>query len=394
MRVCARFMVVAGGLTMVAAGPVSAQRVATREIVWPAPPEEPRIAYAGSLHSEADFGKKPSFFSKMFRAFAGGRAQAVREVRRPFDVYVDRAGTMYVTDGLLPAVLVFDPTAKEARQLGEDVPGGLRKPMGLAGDSQGRIYLADAAARRIVVFASDGTYLRAFGGPELLNPVDVAADAGRDRYYVVDSYRHQVLVYDGTGHLREHIGRSGGGADSTTTGSSEDSDAATARSHGGGEVGALRDTWENRGNAPGEFRYPFAIALLHDGSVAVSDQMNFRVQLFDTHGGFLRSIGQLGSTPGSFARPKGIAVDAENHLLVADGAFNNIQIFDTEGRLLLAFGQIGLGEGEQWLPMGVAVDAAGKIYVADRFNNRIQIYRGMRSPSSVRPGAGLESNPQ
>lgn len=361
------------------------QRVATQRLVWPTPPEAPRVVYTGSLRSEADFGKKPSFFSKMFRSLAGGRAPLYRTVRRPFDVLADRAGVIYVTDGLLPAVLAFDTKGKTARQLGEDVPGGLLKPMGIAGDRDGRLYVADAVARRVVVFGPDGSFLRTFGSrDDLQNPVDVAPDPARNRYYVVDSYRHQVLVYDVAGTLIARIGRSTEREEHH--GAASDGDAVpVSPGHEGNVRTEPSDTWRNRGDGPGDFRYPFAVAVLSDGAIAVSDQMNFRVQLFDASGAYLRTIGSLGNVPGTFARPKGIAVDADDHLYVADGAFNNIQIFDREGRLLLAFGTIGLGEGEHWLPMGVAVDGSGGVYVADRFNNRIQLYRILSDSLSVLP---------
>ena len=71
------------------------------------------------------------------------------------------------------------------------------------------------------------------------------------------------------------------------------------------------------------------------------DSMNFRVQIFDPDGKFLRVFGKLGDSFGQFARPKGIGVDSEGHVYVVDSAFNNVQIFDETGRLLLFL--VGLG---------------------------------------------------
>ena len=44
------------------AGDLAAQRPATEELVWPLPPEAPRIRYVGQLKSEEDIGKKEGFF--------------------------------------------------------------------------------------------------------------------------------------------------------------------------------------------------------------------------------------------------------------------------------------------------------------------------------------------
>ena len=64
------------------------------------------------------------------------------------------------------------------------------------------------------------------------------------------------------------------------------------------------------------------------------DSMNFRVQIFDAEGKFIKKFGEVGTGYGQFSKPKGIAVDSEGHIYVVDSAFNNIQIFDAEGKLL------------------------------------------------------------
>ena len=189
----------------------AAQRPATGTLTWPVLPEAPRIRYVGSLSSERDIGRTESFFGKLRAALAGGPRQGVIAIERPFDTHVVDGRRFYVTNGALRAVLVFDRDRKRAQALGEDVPGGLLKPMGLGGDAHGTVFVADAGLRRVVAFAPDGRFRRAIGGPSLLlNPVDVAADPSGDRLYVVDSYLHQVLVFDSSGALLTRIGRDAG----------------------------------------------------------------------------------------------------------------------------------------------------------------------------------------
>ncbi|MFQ5550565.1 MAG: hypothetical protein ACE5FJ_04950, partial [Gemmatimonadales bacterium] len=50
------------------ATPLLAQRPASAELRWPSEPEPARIAYVGSLSSERDIGKGPSFFGRIFNA--------------------------------------------------------------------------------------------------------------------------------------------------------------------------------------------------------------------------------------------------------------------------------------------------------------------------------------
>jgi len=105
------------------------------------------------------------------------------------------------------------------------------------------------------------------------------------------------------------------------------------------------------------------------------DSFNFRVQIFDKDGKFIKKFGGVGTGLGMFSKPKGIAIDSEGHIYVVDAAFNNVQIFDTEGRLLLFFGEMGNRPGQFWLPAGMAIDKDDNIYVADQYNRRINVYK-------------------
>jgi DNA-binding beta-propeller fold protein YncE len=363
--------------------PLPIGRRVTAKVVWPAPPEQPRIAYAGFLRSELELGRKESIFARLKQALAGTEKSVVA-LQRPYDVYTDDGDRMYVSDGSLNRVVVFDPKTKAARFLGTEGHGQLGKPMGLGGDGK-HVYVTDPAGKRVVVFRPDGEFVRAFGGDAiLLNPVDVAVDAARGRVYVADSYLHQVVVFDLAGKVVQRIGRDVGDIAKKKNVVA----LLTPRTHGPSAYATEpRDVTDNRGGAPGEFRYPAHVAVGPNGKLYVSDGMNFRVQTFDAAGRPLGAVGHLGDTPGSFARPKGVAVDSEGHLYAVDAAFNNLQVFDGEGRLLLAFGSMGRSHGQLWLPLGVHIDGKDRVYVADRFNKRVQIYEFL-SDADRAAGAG------
>ena len=369
--------------------PVTGQRAVEDTILWPLPPDAPRIRYAAVLRNERDLGKTRGFLGRMSNALIG-TSDGVVGVIRPHDVFVDADGSMYVTNGLSSAIWVFDPNAKEARLLQPDGAGTLVKPMGLAGDASGSLLVADPGARRVVELDGAGAFVRAYGGETvLLNPVDVALSPRGDRVYVADSYLHQVVIFDRDGALVSRVGRDEGDIRAKTArrlNAVVAGQEAAARegdptyNHGQGES---NDLVENRSMEYGQFRYPAFVATAPDGTVYVSDGMNFRVQALAADGTFLRSIGRLGDTPGSMARPKGIAVDSEGHLYVVDAAFNNVQIFDDEGRLLLAFGAFGAGPGQLWMPTGLSIDQRDRIFVADRYNNRLQIFEYLADGRSL-----------
>jgi len=379
-------------------GRVAAQQIATEELVWPLPPDPPRIRYVGQVRAEADIGKKRSLLGRMTGALVGTEDLG-SAIERPHDVYVEEDGKLlFVSDGGTGKVMVFDVERQEVRFLGEEGPGALAKPMGLDGDGAGRVYVSDPATDRVVAFSAAGDFLRAYGGSAILhNPVDVAVNPEVGRLYVVDSYLHQVVIFSlESGDVVGRIGadrddlaakrevlremkRAGKGAEQHSMENLPETESAPG--HEAGEV-EPSDLYRNRSSEPGEFRYPGFIALGPDGTIYVTDQMNFRVQAFDPEGSFLLQIGAHGSQPGQFARPKGLDVDSEGHLYVADGAFNNVQIFNREGDLLLSFSSIGGGEGEVWLPLGMFIDPENRIYLADRYNNRIQIYRYLEAPDT------------
>ena len=377
----------AAALAFVAAGwgpsAVSAQQAGGEaQLVWPAPPEVARVRFVSSLATEADIGRKESFMRRVRRAVVGGSVEGTLRVQRPYDVFAWQPERIYVSDGLTQALLLFDRTRREAELVGLDVPGGLQKPAGIGPGPAGGLMVADQGGRRAVQLDSAGHFVRTFGGPHLLvNPVDAAADTATGLVYVVDSYLHQVVVFDAGGEVVRRLGRQDVEAKALAQ-AAEQPARPTHETPGGGTSESVgphraqtRDALNNRGEGEGEFKYPYSVAVAGDGTVYVSDQMNFRVLAFDRGGSFLRQIGEVGTQPGQFARPKGVAVDAGGRLYVVDAAFNNVQIFEPSGRLLLAFGGGGSGAGLQILPLGLAIDASQRIYVTDRFNNRIQVYQ-------------------
>ena len=125
----------------------------------------------------------------------------------------------------------------------------------------------------------------------------------------------------------------------------------------------------SRGSGDSQFNNPFGIAVGGGGKIYVADTANNRVQVFDSHGGFLSTVGDA-----DLSMPQGIAVDSAGNIYVADTANNSVQVFNSLGNPWLTFGSSGTGNGEFFSPTGIAVDSDGKIYVADTNNNRVQVF--------------------
>ncbi|WP_026362284.1 SMP-30/gluconolactonase/LRE family protein [Geopsychrobacter electrodiphilus] len=118
---------------------------------------------------------------------------------RPLSIAVDRSGRVYVVDSLNFRVEVLDDKGHGIGTIGGlgDVPGTFSRPRGVAVDSVGHIYVTDAAFDNIQIFGPDGRLLLVFGSGGkwgLSLPSSLFIDQ-RDRIYAVDTYNHQVQIY-------------------------------------------------------------------------------------------------------------------------------------------------------------------------------------------------------
>jgi sugar lactone lactonase YvrE len=104
-----------------------------------------------------------------------------------------------------------DPEAEEDKE-----PGKLYMPVNLAIDQQGRLYVSDLAACKILIYDADGKYLRSLGGRgdlpgQFARPKGLAVD--RDgRIYVVDSAAQVCQIFDQAGKLLLYFGEPDGSA--------------------------------------------------------------------------------------------------------------------------------------------------------------------------------------
>jgi DNA-binding beta-propeller fold protein YncE len=308
-------------------------------LVWPAPPEPPRVRYVGQLATSQDLRPSPQFAQGLGEKVFG--KPAVRSMLTPYAACTDGADQLFVADSNAQVVHVFNlRTRKYARRVPGGEPRRFTQPVGIAHDGPGgtgRLYVADSAAARVYIFDREGYTLRIVRGDFLQRPCGLAYDARRRLLFVADAALHQVIVLSRDGRLVARLGQ--------------------------------------RGTAAGQFNYPTNVAVDSQGRLYVSDSLNFRVQQFDAQLKHLRTIGQKGDLPGYFSQPKGVAVDSQDHLYVVDANFEAVQIFDGEGHLLLSFGQEGRGPGEFWLPSGIFIDPSDRIWVADSYNRRVQVFQ-------------------
>jgi len=283
---------------------------------YPPPPDEPHLQYLTSFNSEQEMGGNAS---RSFMSYVTGQKPATRDISKPYGVAV-RDHTLYICDTDYGAVLLADLKKRSMSVFRSQGQGVLRLPLNIAIDDEGNFYVADSGRDQVVIFDKDQNYLAAIGKLGEMKPRDVAVSP--DRIYIADIQNHNVHVYDKA--TRNPLFEIPRGPDAT--------------------------------NLMRRLFSPTNLALDSKGRLYVSDTGAFRVQVYAADGNYLHSVGGMGDSLGQFARVKGIAVDRDFRLYAADAMSQVVQIFDEQGKLLTWFGEPGASSQIQNLPAKVMVD--------------------------------------
>jgi len=315
-----------------------AAAAASTQLMWPLPPDKPRVKFLQELGSNLDIEtrKKKSWVDKMV---GNPDPNRVEWFEKPAGIAVDSHGRVIFASTQRSTVFIADQAQKKVTRLQGDRGIVLQTPLGVAVDAGDNIFVSDPLQHMVLKFDAGGHLVATMGGKDgIKNPAFIALDEGRRRLYVVDSHLHQVLVFNlDTLQLLNRVGK--------------------------------------RGEKNGEFNFPVGIAVGPDGSFAVTDTGSCSVQVFTADFKFVRRFGRQGDRPGEFIRPKGVAIDKEGNYWVVDAAFNNFQIFSPQGVLLMWIGQFGNVPGAFNLPLGIFIDKSQKVYVSDQLNHRVQIFQ-------------------
>lgn len=311
-------------------------------LVWPMPPEKPRLRYVGAISSEADLKREISWQKGLGQLFFGKKKVGV--LVSPYALAAGKNNDLFVTDVAGSVVHIFNFDTRKYKQItsiGKDE--FLLMPVGidLVGDN---IYVADSKLHKICVFDSSGKFLFSFGQEHLKRPSGIAYFEGNEEIYVADTANHIIKVFTKNGDFLRTIG--------------------------------------GRGLGEGLFNFPTHLHIDKNGNLYVSDTLNYQIQILTHDGDFLKMFGRQGDRPGNFAHPCGVATDSFGNIYVSDRQFENIQVFDKDRQILMAFGEEGAKPGEFWLPGGICIDQNNRIYIADSFNKRVQIFELLKAENN------------
>jgi trimeric autotransporter adhesin len=367
----------------------------------------------------------------------GPAAQA--ELDSPSAVSVDSSGNVYIADSgnnqirEVTAAAPYDITDAAGNGYtlvndGDDGPAidsALFNPDGVASDSQGDLFIADAGNDRVQEIAasshtqfgmqmqagyvytvagsaSGGAGATGSGVPAtsalLFTPTSVAVDGNGD-LYICDSENDRVVEVAATTHTQFGISMTAG--DSYTV---------------AGETGSPGDGGDGGPATSAQLNLPSGVAADRAGDLFIADTVNNRIQEVPASSGSQYGIDMTagdmytiaGSATGAdgisgdggpgtaalLANPFGLSVDSAGNVYLADTGNNEVrelaasshtqwgQAMTTGDIYTIAGSSFGVSgnSGDDgpatgallYAPADVAVDSAGDLYIADGLNNQIR----------------------
>jgi tripartite motif-containing protein 71 len=281
------------------------------------------------------------------------------------------------------------------------------RPLGVAVDPDGRIWVADTGNDRVAVFNDDGDFLFEFGTKGVLKPppeIDatwegglfnfpVGIDVDEDGFvYVADFRNNQIQMFDESGEFVRAfpdafeptgMGSSGEGGGLAVT----DVYATDGRVFATDEWQVFEFTDEGEfvgqfgmpGPEPEDLDHPNGVAVARDGIVYVSDSNHHRVTAFSSDGEVVWTVGRtpegLSDTgEREFGLPRGLTVMDDGTIVVVDAFDYQLVRISPDGEILSEHGRRGSALGELNFPNDI--DSRGDILVvADKENDRVQVLR-------------------
>jgi sugar lactone lactonase YvrE len=152
MTICSAFLAASCASSGTSSAPTLAET--PPDLVFPPPPDEARFVFERTILGSSDVVTVDS--ETRWRRVLTGETDNSTGFSKPFDVEACQ-GRIYVSDTVRRSIMVFDIPQGTFSEFGTTEPGELRKPLGMAVDQDGRLFVCDAGNGCVWVFTDEAS---------------------------------------------------------------------------------------------------------------------------------------------------------------------------------------------------------------------------------------------
>jgi len=261
---------------------------------------------------------------------------------QPTDTAVSSNGDVYVLNGVLSQVIVFSENGKQIHSFGSSGKGNSEfdLPMGISINNQ-QVFIADTGNARISVFNLQGEFVRQI-------PLDSEKSSKKPVAPVSLLIMENKIIWSDRKNHQLCVSRK--------------------------ENGKTLNCWGGKGEADGQFNYPYQLTSDDQDYLFAIDVLNARVQAFTPKGKHFMNTGRFGvNTMGSLFRPNGLALNGGGQLLVSDAYLGTISVFKNGRPLGLLTGKDADALTFK-SPTSLTLHK-NRLYVTDALNNSIEVFK-------------------
>ncbi|XP_019639632.1 PREDICTED: tripartite motif-containing protein 3-like [Branchiostoma belcheri] len=247
---------------------------------------------------------------------------------------------------------------------------GLMYPAGITVNNDDSILVADSSTAYIYVYRDNGQLLFKFAGKgtnngQLSLPLDICTDSSR-HIIVADSGNRRIELFTSRGEFIRHIATD---IDPVSIAVGPDGQLVlteTVRHRGVVKVFGLNGILERRFGRRQGLMYPTGITVDSEDSILVVDSSTAYIYVYRDNGQLLFKFAGKGTNNGQFSLPLDICTDSSRHIIVADSGNRRIELFTSHGEFIRHI-------ATDIDPLSIAMGPDGQLVLAEASKKKVTI---------------------